>query len=43
MGDNTFVETIVAIELEQSWHPLIKSNPNATIINNIVDNKTMSI
>jgi len=27
-GDNTFVETTVAIEFAESWNPLIKSNIN---------------
>ena len=33
-GDNTFVETTVAMELAESWNPLIKSNinTNATTI-----------
>ena len=37
-GDNTFVDTIVAIELAESWNPLIKSNiiTNPTTIYNKV-------
>ena len=31
-GDNTFVETTVAIEFAASWKPLIKSKINARII-----------
>jgi hypothetical protein len=46
IGDNTLVDTTVAIELAESWNPLMKSNIRTnpiTIYKNIILNKVINL